>query len=366
MHPLQSTPPVALWNTPILRKNTNVDLDDQGLQALALQGCWQTIIREVSVKSVAPVEDKLERATYLVLALMKTKQYTRAAEELQQLGDFDSSEFSKQTPKGCVNVVPFALRLLHAQLPQFLGKPKVAIDLLYRLLDFCLNKQSSVAGDPEEETELDQPSTTGGESATGEETQVGKIDSKASWSRRHETVVWCLISHHLLFGDFIVALRWLNWLLENRRQDCKVWFAVACVQLMLGDVLEAKVSSQKVSDSSLSILLQGLCDFSLGEHRSAAGVFDSVTANVSVRSAVLNNKSICHVHLSNLPAATNTLMVGLHERPLQTVHEHLVLTLCTLYDLKGGIAGREARNQLANYLNNFIPDDFDKSVFLQT
>lgn len=38
---------------------------------------------------------------------------------------------------GLISIVPFALRLLHAQLPYALGKPKVTVDLLYKLLDYC-------------------------------------------------------------------------------------------------------------------------------------------------------------------------------------------------------------------------------------
>lgn len=45
--------------------------------------------------------------------------------------------------------------------------------------------------------------------------------------------------------------------------------------------------------------------------------------------------------------------------------EHFVATLCTLYDIKGGYAGKESKNQLANYINACAPDDFDLKSALQ-
>lgn len=41
-------------------------------------------------------------------------------------------------------------------------------------------------------------------------------------------------------------------------------------------------------------------------------------------------------------------------------------TLCTLYEIKGGVAGRESKNQLANYLSACAPDDFDRNTVLQS
>lgn len=46
-----------------------------------------------------------------------------------------------------------------------------------------------------------------------------------------------------------------------------MWFAVACVQLMLGDVEEARVSAGSVQDRDLLSLLKGLCSFSEGEYK---------------------------------------------------------------------------------------------------
>lgn len=46
-----------------------------------------------------------------------------------------------------------------------------------------------------------------------------------------------------------------------------MWFAVACVQLMLGDIQEARVSAGNVQDRDLLTMLKGLCSFSEGEYK---------------------------------------------------------------------------------------------------
>lgn len=64
------------------------------------QGCWNAIEDGLSRHLPEKVEDRLMCAAYLVLALVKTRQFSRAADELQQLGDLDSPEFMRETPHG--------------------------------------------------------------------------------------------------------------------------------------------------------------------------------------------------------------------------------------------------------------------------
>lgn len=55
--------------------------------------------------------------------------------------------------------------------------------------------------------------------------------------------VWCLRSK-----EYKVALRWLSWLLTERRDDPGLWSVVGYVQLMLGDIAVADRTFHKAAE----------------------------------------------------------------------------------------------------------------------
>ena len=74
-----------------------------------------------------------------MFALWKLRLYDKAMAELDVVGDLNQREFAFDIPSASRSptkgsYVPFALRLLHARIPQFVGTPKVALERLHELL----------------------------------------------------------------------------------------------------------------------------------------------------------------------------------------------------------------------------------------
>eukprot|EP00850_Spirogloea_muscicola_P022846 SM000314S12190 [mRNA] locus=s314:71966:75505:- [translate_table: standard] len=160
---------------PVIRRLSSQDVPSSvdGLQALAEQGSWRAIIEKIKeVKSTGPnlqpPHEQLLYTAYHVLALVKLRMYGAAADELQAQGDLGSAKYSYESwpssyPSKQGSMVPFALRLLHAELPHRLGHTATTIDRLYALLAHCNAKLDELGA--AEKSKLSLPAITAATSA---------------------------------------------------------------------------------------------------------------------------------------------------------------------------------------------------------
>eukprot|EP00850_Spirogloea_muscicola_P011205 SM000068S20637 [mRNA] locus=s68:636132:639679:- [translate_table: standard] len=139
----------ARTGPPVIRRLSSQDVPSSvdGLQTLAEQGSWRAIVEKVKEgkttgPNLQPPHEQLVYSAYHVLALVKLRMYGAAADELQAQGDLGSTKYSYESwpssyPTKQGSMVPFALRLLHAELPHRLGQTATTIDRLYALLAHC-------------------------------------------------------------------------------------------------------------------------------------------------------------------------------------------------------------------------------------
>jgi hypothetical protein len=84
-----------------------------------------------------------------IALLVKLRLYSTAQEELEAFGDFDRPDLyfdyhADIYPEHKGSLVPFSLRLLHAELPQYSGRHHVSLDKLYNLLHICKMIESNL------------------------------------------------------------------------------------------------------------------------------------------------------------------------------------------------------------------------------
>ena len=62
----------------------------------SFQGSWRAIEQRVRAVHIQDAPQLLTNATWLILSLVKLRQYTTAAEELKKLGDLDAQHYTTQ------------------------------------------------------------------------------------------------------------------------------------------------------------------------------------------------------------------------------------------------------------------------------
>eukprot|EP00899_Mesostigma_viride_P009876 jgi/Mesvir1/18890/Mv18888-RA.1 len=326
----------------------------EGLYVMAREGSWRKVV-ETSRKLCEGRDayEVLPMITYRVLALMKLGQYGAAADELSALGDLDASNLHHEAhteladlggiegvmgggaPKGreaggiaglvgtgttakvlggagvdsllsaasnaaathfrAGSAVPFALRLLHAQLPHRLGQSSLSLDRLCELLARTTRKVDSLAAVSLPASEIVQHRTTFGEETPAApdpadllwgfgagvpvapppapvarpsppRTTTGGGGGAASgappaapppsyelelWQMRQEVLVFSLVTLHLQLRQYSSALRWVHWLLKRRGGAASplaphLLAQAGYIQLLLGEIGGARKLFQVV------------------------------------------------------------------------------------------------------------------------
>ncbi|BDA49206.1 Trafficking protein particle complex subunit 12 [Coccomyxa sp. Obi] len=355
------------WDVIQLRRSTT-DVPDgpTGLQTLALQGSWRAVAERTNAYRNAPVDDLLVGAAWHIFALTKLRQYGNAADELASLSPLDSPQYIQEGPRGPSSKVPFALRWLQAVLPFLLGKQKEAVERTYDLLEFCRLQVEKCASGPDAQPVGDSTLEEDG----------APLELSELWNRRQEMVVAMLVGHHTRAREYVVALRWLGWLLDRRKGDVQLLSKIGYVQLVLGDLRAAAASFQDViravaaagplatpADRRLVRRNQGLLLFAEQDYKGAEAAFDAVLREDPGDYIAANNKSVCRMYACNLPGAVQSLEAALQANPQSFLQETVLLNLCSMYELSSSTASTESKRRLTAWASRVGPEDFDLSIF---
>ncbi|KAL3133962.1 hypothetical protein ABBQ32_008408 [Trebouxia sp. C0010 RCD-2024] len=244
--PLSSSDPAS----PVARSGQS---QQELLQQLALRGAWRSILEAIKGQQIADQEQLLCQAAYYTLALIKLRNYTAATAELLKLGDLDAAHLTKTADDGrSVSMVPFSLRWLQADTQE---QP----DKMYQLLDYCtqqLEGNTLLAGTLKSlratqrlhSISLQDDDFAAAVSDQADSPLSSQEKHAQMWARRQHMVVCNLVNRHVRSKEYKVALRWLSWLLTERRDDPGLWSVVGYVQLMLGDIAVADRTFHKAAE----------------------------------------------------------------------------------------------------------------------
>ena len=139
------------------------------------------------------------------------------------------------TLQGHPSLVPFALRMLRAELPWRLGRQQESLDRLHTLLHWCAGQEASAAA-PDADSAA-AAAVPGGGSSPGT-AAVGH----ALWRQRHRGLSLLLASRHSQLRHYTSALALLNELLRRDGSDAEAWTEAGAVQAQLGDLTAAQHS----------------------------------------------------------------------------------------------------------------------------
>lgn len=173
-----------------------------GLGQLALSGRYRELAQRCRGLAAAAGGDELTVAAFHVLALTRLRLFADAAAELARVAG------RLEDP-----AAPFALRVLHADVPWHQGRQQEGVDRLHSLLAHSERRLAATA-------------------AGGPEQQL--------WRRRRRDVLLRAANRHCQLRQHTAALQLLNRLLAADAADAEAWAEAGTVMCLLGDLSGAQ------------------------------------------------------------------------------------------------------------------------------
>lgn len=332
----------------------SVTQDIDGLKALIKGGCYRSAIDmcrrlltsagqgpgklgEVTQHTVHTLQIWFCRFTLLV----KLRLYSVAETEMQAFQTLDTPdlyfEFSPHIYPGRKgSMVPFGMRLLHAEIPHYMGRSQEALDRLYYILavtqKILRNLQDGYAED----------------GSAVQLSEEGRKGSLGIWQERERQVLYVIGNTFLSLRDYEAAMTTYNTLLEkDPTRKSGLLSGMGRIYLQMGNVDKAKEcfkQAEVISNSSDKFILcrnfinRGLEAMCLNNFSDAYQNFKKAVEADPTNTSAVNNMAACSLYLGKLMDALKTLEVLVHEDPVRNLHEGVLFNLCTLYELESSRA----------------------------
>ncbi|KAM0939970.1 putative tetratricopeptide-like helical domain superfamily [Dioscorea sansibarensis] len=329
----------------------DLSFDADELLDLAARGQWRSLLDNLSHSRSVPPHVHLSHLAFHALSLHKLRRFPDSLRVLQSLvagvdagdGDpFDSLQFRYESypdvyPAHSGSMLPFAVRYLHADLPQRIGDRSQSLDRLYSLLDFVRQRITADGGD--------------------------------HWRRREAFIVSSLCCNHFSHREFDVALALLRELLERDPSNPVLLSRLGHVQLQIGDLdgaratfarVEKLVEGHGVELENLAARNRALGHLVNKDYASAVREYDECIERDPADVVALNNKALCLLYSRDLSDSIKVLEGALERVPTAAVKETLVVNLCSMYELAYVNHG-EVKKSLNSWIARVAPDDFDPS-----
>uniref|UniRef100_A0A1A7YHD5 Trafficking protein particle complex subunit 12 n=2 Tax=Iconisemion striatum TaxID=60296 RepID=A0A1A7YHD5_9TELE len=232
------------------------------------------------------------------------------------------------------SMVPFSMRLLHAELPQYLAKPQEALDRLHNLKTVCLaileNLEKGLAED-------------------GSMITLAQENRQASlklWRSRLSRVMYSMANCLLLMKDYILAVETYHSIIQYEpQQRVQLLSGIGRIFLQIGDVKMAERYFQDVEKSCQvkgSNLIHTTCVLmnrafvylSQNSYAEAHASFLEVLKIDSKHPVANNNAAVCLLYLGRLKESLGQLEGLVQQDPAHYLHESVLFNLTTMYELE--------------------------------
>jgi len=274
--------------------------------------------------------------------------FSTAEVELEAFGSFNQPdlfyEFYPDTYPGRKgSMVPFSLRILQAELPQYMGRPKDALDNLYELQRTCCKVLKNLQ---------DNLTEDGGQ---GEMTPEGRLAALELWISREVRVLYSIGNCFLGMKDYSLAVTVFESIIA-KDPSCtfSLLSGIGRIYLQLGDLetaqsyfkqVESKATGDPKSLSSV-VMNKGLLALSAGSFDEAHRHFVAATKLDPYNSVAVNNVAVCLLFLGKLKEALAMLERIIWKDPKTNLQEGLLFNLCTIYELESSYSSQKKQKLL--------------------
>uniref|UniRef100_A0A7N6AQN7 Trafficking protein particle complex subunit 12 n=1 Tax=Anabas testudineus TaxID=64144 RepID=A0A7N6AQN7_ANATE len=283
--------------------------------------------------------DSLQLWFVRLALLTKLNLFQNAELEFEPFGNLDQPDlyyeyYPTVYPGRRGSMVPFSMRLLHAELPQYLSKPQEALDRLHSLKTVCLSILEN----------LEKGLAEDGSMITL--TQENRQASLKLWRSRLSRVMYSMANCLLLMKDYVVAVETYHSIIQYEpQQSVQLLSGIGRIFLQIGDVKTAeryfqdveKACQMKGSQPSHTICVlmnRAFVYLSQNNYAEAHASFIEVLKIDPKNPVANNNAAVCLLYLGRLKESLGQLEGLVQQDPALYLHESVLFNLTTMYELE--------------------------------
>uniref|UniRef100_A0A674N2C8 Trafficking protein particle complex subunit 12 n=1 Tax=Takifugu rubripes TaxID=31033 RepID=A0A674N2C8_TAKRU len=277
---------------------------------------------------------------FVRLALLtKLNLFQNAELEFEPFGQLDQPDlyyefFPTVYPGRRGSMVPFSMRLLHAELPQYLAKTQEALDRLHSLRSVCLAILDN----------LDNGMAEDGSMITL--TQENKLASLNLWRSRLSRVMYSMANCLLLMKDYVLAVETYHSIIQYEpQQRVQVLSGIGRIFLQIGDIKTAERYFQDVEkacqmkgneppDHMCVLMNRAFVYLCQNNYVEAHASFIEVLKIDPKNPVANNNAAVCLLYLGHLKESLGQLEGLVQQDPSLYLHESVLFNLTTMYELE--------------------------------
>ncbi|XP_074547417.1 trafficking protein particle complex subunit 12 [Halichoeres trimaculatus] len=283
--------------------------------------------------------DSLQLWFVRLALLTKLNLHQNAELEIEPFGNLDQPDlyyeyYPTVYPGRRGSMVPFSMRLLHAELPQYLAKPQEALDRLHTLKTVCLaileNLEKGLAEDGSMIT------------LTQENRQV----SLKLWRSRLSRVMYSMANCLLLMKDYVLAVETYHSIIQYEpQQRVQLLSGIGRIFLQIGDVKTAEryfqdaektcqMKGSQPSHTTCVLMNRAFVYLSQNNYAEAHASFTEVLKIDPKNPVANNNAAVCLLYLGRLKESLGQLEGLVQQDPALYLHESVLFNLTTMYELE--------------------------------
>ncbi|XP_049640824.1 trafficking protein particle complex subunit 12 [Suncus etruscus] len=282
--------------------------------------------------------DSLQLWFVRLALLVKLGLFQNAEMEFEPFGNLDQPDlyyeyYPHVYPGRRGSMVPFSMRILHAELQQYLGNPQESLDRLHLVKAVC-NKIL---------TNLEQGFAEDG--SLSSLTQENRQASIQLWRSRLGRVLCSMANCLLLMKDYVLAVDAYHSVIQyHPEQEPQLLSGIGRIFLQIGDIKTAEKYFQDVENVTQKLdglqgkimVLMNRAFLHLGQNNFAeAHKFFTEILKIDPTNAVAdNNAAVCLLYQGKLKDSLRQLEAMVQQDPQHYLHESVLFNLTTMYELE--------------------------------
>lgn len=282
--------------------------------------------------------DSLQLWFVRLALLVKLGLFQNAEMEFEPFGNLDQPDlyyeyYPHVYPGRRGSMVPFSMRILHAELQQYLGNPQESLDRLHRVKTVC----SKILANLEQGFAED-----GGLSSVTQESRQASVQL---WRSRLGRVLYSMANCLLLMKDYVLAVDAYRTVIKYYpEQEPQLLSGIGRILLQIGDIKTAEKYFQDVEKVTQKLdglqgkimVLMNRAFLYLGQNNFAeAHKFFTEILRMDPTNAVANNNAaVCLLYLGKLKDSLRQLEAMVQQDPRHYLHESVLFNLTTMYELE--------------------------------
>ncbi|KAJ8353149.1 hypothetical protein SKAU_G00207160 [Synaphobranchus kaupii] len=283
--------------------------------------------------------DSLQLWFVRLALLTKLSLFQNAELEFEPFGNLDQPDlyyeyYPALYPGRRGSMVPFSMRVLHSELPQYLGKPQESLDRLHSMKIVCQmildNLEQGMAED----------------GSMINITQENRQASIQLWRSRLCRVMYSMANCLLMMKDYVLAVETYHSIIHYEpEQKSQLLSGIGRIFLQIGDIKMAEKYFEDVEKAAQSTG-EGQCQntfvqmnrafvyLSQNNYAEAHASFSEVLKIDPKNPVANNNAAVCLLYLGRLKESLGQLEGLVQQDPALYLHESVLFNLTTMYELE--------------------------------